>query len=308
MSIESLTIDLKCPAKGRIVRHFCKSHIASPRLVECMMPAIKRTQRSSFAFLRPVLYRVQRSDYPVHPEGGVRARQHDTTLLDQIEYWELREHVWNHAGLSNMEPTPFISVTNDLMRALSQALRTSHDDPNVYIICICPWLLIPGSYIPCSQLRERLDLQEPEKYATEYLVWQEIPEQSIVCRLRVSDLLSSKLLDVFPSLGTSQKDLGVEELRLLLMNDFQHLNDESPRIAAEAFVLLGMNPSSSQARQTFTFLVDQANGTKVWKEYVRIDGYPVDSYPNKNWRLMELFDMAAYELAISYAKGKRPIS
>jgi len=80
-----------------------------------------------------------------------------------------------------VQPSPFISATSDLLRALNHGrkLRNSgHQD--VCLVIIDLWEMPKGACGKCNTIRRKLKLDEHNVYKTEILIWQEIPPNAIL--------------------------------------------------------------------------------------------------------------------------------
>jgi hypothetical protein len=190
--------------------------------------------------------------------------------FETLEIQQMRKYVTMHAKLSNRTPTPFISATIDLVRALHIAFFTFRECTEVAILLICPSNLEPGSYIPCNELRVKCGLEAEHIYNTEVLVWGHIPSASILYRWDREQVYCSGLFDVFPCFTKLEATIRLEELRYKLKNDCSLF---SIRKIASALVYLGMSPSELQTKQVFLFFLGRAVGYAVEKDLGRTEAH-----------------------------------
>jgi hypothetical protein len=220
--------------------------------------------------------------------------------FETLKILELRTYIERHAILSNYNPTPFLSLTTDLLRALHIALYTYRDKADVAILLICPWMLTAGSYITSNNLRSKCRLGPKAIYNTEILVWGEVPAKSVICRWPRSEIYCSGLLDVFPSLGKLKPGMRLDDLRCRLRGDFPSFS--STKIAS-ALVYLGMEPSHFQIKQVSNFLLGQAVGYSVEKVLGDVEAQLEAALSP----VIEEFEQASHELTVSAGK-KRLVS
>ncbi|TVY13539.1 hypothetical protein LARI1_G009266, partial [Lachnellula arida] len=183
-----------------------------------------RNSHPADSFQRPIFYRVVYSGSLPESHGNLRLRLYLPPTFETLNIFDLRTHIERHAILSNRNPTPFLSLTNDLVRALHIAFCAYRYEADVVIILICPWMLTAGSYITCNDLRSKCRLGRKAIYNTEILVWGKVPAQSIICKRPRSELYRSGLLDVFPSLGKLERGLPLDGLRRRLRSDFPSIS------------------------------------------------------------------------------------
>jgi hypothetical protein len=113
----------------------------------------------------------------------------------QLEWYQ---SVVQHAT-NRKKPSPFLSVTPDLVQAIVQACQNEHKR-GVGIFIIDPRKLKPGSMIEMNSALKALEGPPGEEYNTEVLVWQNIPAEAVLCYWSWEDLKRSALFDLFPSL------------------------------------------------------------------------------------------------------------
>ena len=221
-----------------------------------------------------------------------------TPALETLGTSQLTLYIGRHQNLSNRKPTPFISLTPDLIRALHLMFYTYKDETNVKISLICPWKLAPGSYIPLNSLRTMCGLLTKHKYNTETLVWGEIPASSITCQWQREQIVSSGLLQTFPALTNLSPEAWLQDLR-------DNLQCVIPpffaRKVAQALVKLGMEASRFQIKQVFPFLLGQAAGYLVKKERENVEAQLKSCFPE----VVDEFERAAYELSVANGKSQR---
>ena len=109
-------------------------------------------------------------------------------------YQSLVQHATNHK-----KPSPFLSATPDLIRAIVQACQNEHER-GVGIFVIDPRKLKPGSMIEMNSALKALEGPPGEECNTEVLIWQSIPAEAVLCYWSWEDLKRSALFDLFPFL------------------------------------------------------------------------------------------------------------
>jgi hypothetical protein len=219
-------------------------------------------QHPADSFQRLIFYRVVYSDTSPEPNRNLQSRLYPLPTFDTLNIFDLCTHIERHAILSNCNPMPFLSLTNDLLCALYIAFCIYRDKADVAILLICPWMLTAESYITCNDLRSKCGLGQKAIYNTEILVWGEVPAKSVFCRWPWSEIYCSGLLDMFPSLGRLKPGMRLDDLRCRLRGDFPFFSSTK---VASALVYLGMEPSHFQIKQVFIFLLGQAVGYAVEK-------------------------------------------
>ncbi|RFU79247.1 hypothetical protein TARUN_2959 [Trichoderma arundinaceum] len=250
------------------------------------------------SFQRPIWYRVVHSDSPPESEeGSLQSRLYPPPELEDLHPKEMRLHLENHAEITGKTPTPFISVTFDLIRAFHMAYAMYGVMEDVTILLIDPWLLPEGNYHNARTIRSKSGLKDEPKYNTEILVWGEIPKESILYRWSQSDIFYSGLFNVFPSLGTQMwKWASIDDRRADLRSDYSRFDAAKTATfaadIAKALVSLGMDPSRLQMKQIFVFLLGEAAGFDAEKEMGGVEA-------KLEAQAVKEFDDAAYKLCIS---------
>lgn len=129
------------------------------------------------SFERPIYYRVVNADSWNTGSDDIVSRLYPPPSFQVLTIQQMRGYVNMHAALSNRVPTPFISATTDLVRALHIAFCTYRKCTNVTILLICPWRLEPGSYMACNDLRVMCGLKPKSIYNTEVMIWGQVPSR-----------------------------------------------------------------------------------------------------------------------------------
>lgn len=210
------------------------------------------------SFHRPILYRVTHAPSAAESED-IQPRLFPPQVLETLSIPQLCESIDRHSDLDNRKPTPFISLTSDLIRALHLVFYT-YRQSDARILLICAWKLKPGSYIPLNDLRKTCGLPSKNIYNTETLVWGKIPATSIICQWHRVDIVRSGLLGVFPALTNLQPAAKLCDLRHGL---FRNIPPFFARNVARALVDLRMEPSRFQIKQVFFVLLSRAAGFPV---------------------------------------------
>jgi hypothetical protein len=247
------------------------------------------------SFERPIYYRAIHCEPPSEVQGGHRARLFPPPAFDSLGLRTFQNHVRRHAQFGNRIPTPFISVTDDLLRALSIAFRAYTDKEDVAILLVDPWKLAAGNYLRCNSLRSKIGLGCKDVYNTEILIWVEIPLDSIICRWGRSYILNSELLDVLPSLRHLSPNADLSSLRDTLRDDTDSF---SPGKVTTTLVNLGMNPSSFQVKQVFLFLLGEVEGYRVETFPQGIKSKLESLFPLK----IQEYDQAAHQLSLTLGR------
>jgi len=113
---------------------------------------------------------------------------------------DLRRWVCHQATLSNRSPTPFISISSDLLRAFNWAshLRLKGED-DVCIVVIDAWILGSANTVDCNSLRALVDCSKEYLFETEVLVYRRIPSNAIIARWSWDQIVAS-LGPIYPPL------------------------------------------------------------------------------------------------------------
>ncbi|KAG8531637.1 uncharacterized protein KY384_003268 [Bacidia gigantensis] len=254
--------------------------------------------RPANSFHRPIVYRVSHSRSATQQADNIRARLFPAPAFEALGTSQLTVYLRRHQNFSNRKPTPFISLTPDLIRALHLMFYTYKDETNLKISHICPWKLTPGSYIPLNDLRTMCGLLTKDIYNTETLVWGEIPASSIICQWQREQIVTSGLVDIFPALTNLSPKARLQDLR-------DSLRCVTPpffaRKVAQALVKLGMEASRFQIKQVFLFLLGQAAGYRVEKELGNVEAQLESRFPE----VVDKFERAAYELSMAIGKSQK---
>ncbi|KJZ70527.1 hypothetical protein HIM_10071 [Hirsutella minnesotensis 3608] len=256
------------------------------------------------AFRSPLLYRVAHEDCPSLYMGKLRARMFPPPSLAELSISSLVTHTTRHARLSNTLGTRWISTTTDLIRALHIAFFMYREKENITVYVINPRNLPSGNCLPCNEVRIKCGIGAKNIYKTETLVWGEIPESCIIHKWTRADIIQSGLLDVIPL-----QALGPES-RLVSLRDVIRRDNVASyptrkvakvlRKVAKVLLCLKMDPSSWPIKQLFEFLLGQAAGYEVQKEFDSASARLQADHP----RLLEEFDRCLYTAAIHLGKGK----
>lgn len=115
----------------------------------------------------------------------------------------MQRHAWE-VNLDELhdkpEPTPFISVTPDPLRAFNRALHLdARGEEEICIVVIDAWILDSANVIACNRLRSLVGEEENHLFDTEVLVWQHIPGRAIIARWSWEKIRAS-LGGIFPPL------------------------------------------------------------------------------------------------------------
>ncbi|KAF2178192.1 hypothetical protein K469DRAFT_695518 [Zopfia rhizophila CBS 207.26] len=148
------------------------------------------------------------------------------------------------------QASPFISVTPDLIRAITIALQNQHYG-GVGIFVVDPTKLPHGSIISLRTALKNLTGQSKSIHETEYLVWQKIPAEAVICFWTWEVLRRSDLFDHFPGLkgdGTSTTSVGT-------VRTIMRQKAKSPPSISEIVSLTGqlkLDPDSFATKQVVT--------------------------------------------------------
>jgi hypothetical protein len=125
-------------------------------------------------------------------------------------------------------PTPFTSLTPDLLRAFNYAMRLDGErKKKIEILVIDPWKLPNGSCVSCKQLMTRLCL-DGTKFKTEYLVWGRVPAAAIESRWMLEDIKRSQLFTILPSLADTAGKKRLDSVRDRMVEDAEW-NSNNPQ-------------------------------------------------------------------------------
>ncbi|KAK2005416.1 hypothetical protein LZ32DRAFT_673503, partial [Colletotrichum eremochloae] len=247
------------------------------------------------SFKDPIIYRVlTRSNSPKALGSIHHSRMYPAPALEDLSISSMSTHIKNHAFLYNRIPTPFISATTDLLRALA-LLFCKQQEESAELILISSSLLPYRSYAACNDVRCAAGLVQKCIYNTEVLIWEEIPNKSIIHRWSQKDILESGLMQALPSLTRIGLKPRVAELRRLLREDSQRLSAVS---IAKALVRLGMDPERLWIKQIFVFLLGTANGHEVEKQPKEAEQQLEATFP----KAINDFDKALHDLAVLTGK------
>jgi hypothetical protein len=222
------------------------------------------------SFERPIYYRVVHEDSWNAASDDIQAKRHPPPSFQTLTIQQMRQYVNMHAVLSNRVPTPFISATIDLVRALHITFCTYRESTKVAILLICPWRLEPGSYMACNDLRVGCGLEPKSIYNTEVMIWGHVPSKAILYRWDREQIRRSGLSDVFPCIANLEATMRLQDLRTKLADDYPKF---SAKKIASTLVYLGMSPSELHIRQIFLFLLGQAVGYAVQKNLDKTDAH-----------------------------------
>ena len=237
-------------------------------------------------FTHPIFYRAFHSGLGNETsDGDLRARVYPPP--PQLSTAELKKHVDNHGWISQTVPTPLISVTNDTLFAFKVAedyVNAGKD--GVTIVMIDGWRLRDGSFISCKKLSSRLKLEPNNLFATETLVWAEIPHQAILFRWTWSELQGSGLFDLFPFLP--QRSRNLQTLRDNIRSENESFS--YPQLVDVLVTALQLPPTSLVTKQVCLVMAG-------WRE-----GYAEVKYHNSLEQLcssaLEFMDSQLHKRAI----------
>jgi len=122
-----------------------------------------------------------------------------------------KKHALRHINKVSNEPTPFVSVTPKLLGAFHRAFKMS-TNPSIAIIDLELARRLRNTQKedshPVAHSIKSLKLKSPDNYrgASDWLVWGEIPEPSILSCNTIADLMMS-------SLSTSEDSFYFEAIR-----------------------------------------------------------------------------------------------
>jgi hypothetical protein len=222
------------------------------------------------SFERPIYYRVVHADSWNAESDDIQSKLHPPPSFQTLTIQQMRGYVNMHAALSNRVPTPFISATIDLIRALHITFCTYRECTKVTILLICPWRLEPGSYMACNDLRARCGLEPKSIYNTEVMIWGQVPSKAILYRWDREQICRSGLSDVFPCIADLKASMRLQDLRTKLEDDYPQF---SAKKIASTLVYLGMSPSELHIKQIFLFylarLLDMPS-RRIWIRRTRI--------------------------------------
>ncbi|EOA85570.1 uncharacterized protein SETTUDRAFT_40212 [Exserohilum turcica Et28A] len=228
------------------------------------------------SFERPIYYRVVHADSWNAESDDIQSKLHPPPSFQTLTVQQVRGYVNMHAVLSNRVPTPFISATIDLVRALHITFCTYKERTKVTILLICPWRLEPGSFMACNDLRAGCGLEPKSIYDTEVMIWGQVPSRAILYRWDREHVCRSGLLDVFPCIADLKVTTRLQDLRTKLKDDYPQF---SAKKIASALLCLGMSPSELHIKQVFLFLLGQAVGYAVQKNLDKTDAHLRTLFP-----------------------------
>lgn len=222
------------------------------------------------SFGRPIYYRVVYADSWNAESNDIRSRLHPPPSFQTLTMQQMRGYVNMHAALSSHVPTPFISTTIDLVRALHITFCTYRECRRVTILLICPWRLEPGSYMACNDPRARCALEPKSIYNTEVMIWSQVPSKAILYRWDREQICRSGLFDAFPCIADLKATMRLQDLRRKLQDDYPQFSAQK---IASTLVYLGMSPSELHIKQIFLFLLGQAVGYAIQKNLDKTDAH-----------------------------------
>lgn len=162
-------------------------------------------------------------------------------------YYSIRDHIKRHEV-----PSPWISVTPDLIRATTKAgqdRQSGKTGVRIFVIDVTKLLNIFG----VQEVLEYLKSPQAMKYNTEWLVWQRIPAEAVVCCWYWEKLEKSTLYNLFPWLkprlegwptaSQAQKNLKSMSVKQLTRSA------TLPKIAHLVTRRLGMDPNLFTTKQ-----------------------------------------------------------
>lgn len=131
----------------------------------------------------------------------------------------------------------------------------------------------------------------------EVMIWEEIPKESIICRLSRDKIGSSGLFNSYPAINQISEHESTQKVR-------QYIWDKRARFSAtgvaKALFKLRLHPDDFHTKQIFMFLLGVARQYHVQKQFPTIE---VDLEKNAKPACDE-FDRAAYKESIGLARSE----
>lgn len=160
-----------------------------------------------------------------------------------LDDWKTLEQ---HFELSNRYPTPWISTTDDLLRAITIAIRHHESGKRDVRIAVINVEACQGQELYlASDLASENEIDILPWHDNEYLFRWQIPRRAIVACLFFQTLLDRGLYDLVPELCPDEEDVSVDELRGTIQEEWLenrprrwHLQ-EVGRKAAELALIFG---------------------------------------------------------------------
>lgn len=235
-------------------------------------------------FRHRLFYRVvDSSQASLVKNGTLIARLQPTLALKSVELEQMKTFINHHANRHGNQSTPFMSVTTDLLRALSLAYsKWCQGLTGVTVLVIDSWQLDTGSFIACDSIRRACRVECDNIYKTEVLVWAAIPRRAVLSRWSWAELEQSRLLRVT---GSYKR---VRDARIKME---EHCDSFPVRKVIRALCRLGMHPLSFATKQVFMFLLGQAKGRNVPLSFESI----YQELYNKSRSGLEIFDRTAQD-------------
>lgn len=87
--------------------------------------------------------------------------------FDTLKLPELKDHVQSYAQEINRAPTPFMSMTDDILRAINIAFCRHISKKDVAILLVDPWKLEAGSYLKCNAICSKIGIGHENIHNTE---------------------------------------------------------------------------------------------------------------------------------------------
>ena len=162
-------------------------------------------------------------------------------------YHSIRDHIERREV-----PSPWISVTPDLIRATTKAGQDRHKGKTgvrIFVIDVTKLVNIFG----VREALKCLDRPQDVKYDTEWLVWQRIPAEAVVCCWYWEKLEKSTLYNLFPWLkprpeGWSTTIQARKNLKNMSLKQLTR-SATLPKIAHLVIRRLGMDPNLFTTKQ-----------------------------------------------------------
>lgn len=177
-----------------------------------------------------------------HHSSGVNSRNGFRAGLRKSEdQEEVCDSLREHFDSNNRYPTPWISVTNNLLRAIRRAYHLSrkHGSDGVFIAVIRLVDCGRSDYYLAEDLAEQFNLEQRPWYDEEYLFRWRIPGKAIACCLPLDTLEQRGLYEMVPELleRGSIRTLRVA-IRTNWMEDrgYRHLTEVGYKAAKFAFL------------------------------------------------------------------------
>jgi hypothetical protein len=201
---------------------------------------------------------------------GIRAGDISSLPLQTLSLFKrsVDWHAWQRTN-----PSPWISLTADLLPALNRSWQHHCKGKTVIIILIIDSQdLQPGNFMKSNPLRKLVGLEPCDLFDTEVLVWQNIPAAAVLSHWPWEALQKSDLFELFPTLPTEDPKQALTSLRNSLGNNAMDLDEFLERLLPIRVNNLEMDPDSWVTTRVAMLSYDNPSATEMGCSLFELSG------------------------------------